>query len=165
MTELTPLHYLSAYLPHNIEVETPNGVRIMSDQFLNDKEIVIGAVASRGYKPLLHPLSKLTEEIEHNGERFVPIVEIYNILRPNVHFDSFTSSNKLYQCWFFDKDGSECAWIDCLINQKTGRFHSFDIIEHNKRRYQSNQFQAFQKLFEWHLDVFNLIPQGKAIEK
>ena len=29
-----------------------------------------------GFKPLLRPLSDLTKEIEHNGEKFVPLKEI-----------------------------------------------------------------------------------------
>ena len=32
---------------------------------------------SVGYKPILHQLSDLTKEIEHKGEKFVPIMRIY----------------------------------------------------------------------------------------
>lgn len=31
------------------------------------------------FRPILHPLSNLTKEIEHNGEKFVPIARIYNM--------------------------------------------------------------------------------------
>ena len=30
------------------------------------------------YKPIIRPLSDLTKQIEHNGEEFVPIQEIFN---------------------------------------------------------------------------------------
>lgn len=30
-------------------------------------------------KPILHPLSDLTKEIEHNGEKFVPIEKLYHL--------------------------------------------------------------------------------------
>ena len=85
---MEPLHYLSPYLPHNIEVETPRGIRTMSDQFTNDKEIVIGAVARLGYKPLLHPLSKLTEEMvdwlaANKADEFSGYHSTYNDVKKN----------------------------------------------------------------------------------
>ena len=36
------------------------------------------------YKPILHPLSDLTKPIEHNGEKFVPMVELGRIFKLNV---------------------------------------------------------------------------------
>lgn len=30
------------------------------------------------FKPILRPLSDLTKEIEHNGEKFVPYIKLYN---------------------------------------------------------------------------------------
>ena len=35
---------------------------------------------NKDYKPILHPLSDLTKEIEHKGEKFIPIkkIAIYN---------------------------------------------------------------------------------------
>ncbi len=75
------------------------------------------------YKPHLHPLSDLTKEIEHNGERFVPIEEW----------------TEKYYTLDFDKQMkniiSDSRWInhvDYLLIQILHEHHfdTFDLIEH-----------------------------------
>jgi len=75
------------------------------------------------FKPILRPLSDLTKEIEHNGERFVPIeygcngldLDLQNLereIRLNKSFSKqliigehkFKTVNKLFQ-WHFDVFG------------------------------------------------------------
>lgn len=78
-------------------------------------------------KLILHLLSDLTKEIEVNGERFVPIDELYKM-----------------------SDYSEC------------------IPNIEEDVYQSNTpkrwpYEIFEKLLEWHFDVFRLIDQDLAI--
>ena len=62
-------------------------------------------------KPLLRPLSSLTEEIEHNGERFVPIeelqlqnIKIIEITNANVELLPYWAVQKLHE-WHFDIHG------------------------------------------------------------
>ena len=74
---------------------------------------------SKNFKLLLRPLSDLTKEIEHNGEKFVP------------------SLNE-----------------DSELRQFT--FSSFNSIK--------TYYADFEKLFEWHFDVFGLIEAGLAID-
>lgn len=64
-------------------------------------------------KPILRPLSDLTKEIEHNGERFVPMDVLYDDFRETdlLHFnpnDIFNQSYNLVQKvleWHFDVFG------------------------------------------------------------
>ena len=72
-------------------------------------------------KPILRNLSDLTKEIEHNGERFVPMERINPV-----------------------KD-----------------FFNADYIESMPL---SVPYSLFVRLLEFHFDVFNLIPNGLAID-
>ena len=80
MDNLT-LEHLSAYLPYGLEItfegdeyihsmvgveDTTNGIILIS--IFND----YGRCDISKVKPLLRPLSQLTQEIVHKGERFVP---------------------------------------------------------------------------------------------
>ena len=66
------------------------------------------------HKPIIHPLSDLTKEIEHNGERFVPIklfsredqkdIEIAMIESSFIELLSFYIIQKLIE-WHFDIAG------------------------------------------------------------
>lgn len=85
-------------------------------------------------KPILRPLSDLTKEIEHKGEKFVPSEKLKEIF-PNVsHWQYLTSMAHIWQQY---------------INNLTETNIEYCVI---------------QKLFEWHFDVFGLIEQGLAID-
>lgn len=70
-----------------------------------------------GFKPIYHPLSDLTKEIEHNGEKFVPINVLYNLHIENEKISiehiygavtlgqSISDYNKLlkWHFWIFDQ--------------------------------------------------------------
>jgi hypothetical protein len=77
MGKLT-IEHLAPYLPYGLSIDTSkleNGYSIMT---MCDKgglsNISIGNVMDEYpyTKPILRPLSDLTKEIDHNGERFVP---------------------------------------------------------------------------------------------
>lgn len=82
-----------------------------------------------GFRPILHPLSMLTQEIEHDGEKFVPIEVIEWRLNILPHTDH--NGIGLWMC------GSQRA--DASLDN-------------------------FNKLFEWHFNVFNL-PEELYIKK
>lgn len=42
----------------------------------NEKECSFHSISNNFCKPILHPLSDLTKEIEHDGEKFVPMDSI-----------------------------------------------------------------------------------------
>lgn len=75
MDKLT-LDHLSPFLPYGVEVITEDGifkvVGWVDDIGICLDTIFYGANAIPEYKLILRPLSDLTKEIEHNGERFTP---------------------------------------------------------------------------------------------
>ncbi len=97
-------------------------------------------------KSLLRPLLDLTKEIDINGEKFVPIVELAKIAYPDLvwEFDrtrAISEWKKEPAYFFFQKN----SFFACLFNNAI-----------------PNQIVLFNKLFEWHFDVFGLIDQGLA---
>ena len=89
----------------------------------------------QGCQPLLLPLSALTEEIEHNGKKFVPYVEL------------------LRDC-NFDVD-----------NMKKEDIEYYKPSEQEKEWVESRMYAEVSKLIEWHFDISGLIPKGLAIDK
>lgn len=90
-----------------------------------------------------------TDEIEHKGEKFVPIKWILEKLE----FDTDFINN--YQDHFcFNKKGELCM-----------NSHSPDddivLIGHND---DSLQYWLFQRLLEYHFDIADLISKGEAID-
>lgn len=86
---------------------------------------------SKYFKPLLYPLSILTEEIEHEGERFVPLEKLYGFMKGH------------------DYDLGYEGFVTVLTNIKTDHQPMILLLE----------------MVKYHFDVFNLIQEGKAIDK
>lgn len=126
--------------------------RIAELQILNTDQVV----SRRKFKPILHPFSDLTKEIEHRGERFVPLVELAKIA-----FQKADKHNSVYgyidigHDYSFHLDRKEMSF-DCR--------KGYDGNNWDSNYYVPNQLQLFQKLFEWHFDLFELIEQGLAID-
>ena len=121
------LEHLAPYLPHKLYVKVfdEKPIVMIASGSSSSNWIGIGAVVkwSENCKPLLHPLSRLTEEIGVNGDRFVPEYKLWE-----------ASENK-----------------DFIIKlSPSGSIHN------------ETPYWVFQKLLEWHIDVFGLIPKGLA---
>lgn len=76
MTKEEQLKIYSAYLPYGLKICTSYG----NGKWNNPKKLTgadIDRISTRSsnvqYKPILYDLSYLTKEIEHEGERFVPL--------------------------------------------------------------------------------------------
>lgn len=102
---------------------------------------------------LLHPLSDLTKEIEHNGETFVPIIELAKMFSPYkekaVDYEVITMFTEPTAKLLFDEK-RKCRYmyysLPCPSNIEK---FTFDVI---------------QKLIKWHFDIANLIEKGEAID-
>lgn len=90
------------------------------------------------FKPILHPLSDLTKEIEHNGEKFIPITKL----------------NEL----FGYKEIRMVHYINSGLGWQLDPSHSPSAISFG------NMINPILKLVEWHFDIAELIEKGEAID-
>ena len=162
------IKHLAPYLPYGLRIEHPtmmSGNRKISEmRNLGQTSIEISHriyVQISSCKPLLRQLSELTKEIEIDGEKFVPITELAKIYETDEIFGHLKFEIKYDFAAVKYVDSEENNIIFCY-NFKTKSFgtHDFDNkIIHTVQ----NQLDLFQKLFEWHFDVFGLIDQGIAL--
>jgi hypothetical protein len=144
------LKYLAGYLPYGLKFKTNfdhiqylmtsldiNKSKVTFkaiNNFKNSKNISIKLLGEN--KPILRPLSDLKKEIEVNGKKFVPI---YNLTKM---FDLHESYELRFENNLF------------LLWDKKNKWY----------RINDNNFILFQKLFEWHFDIYGLIDAGLAID-
>ena len=104
-------------------------------------------------KPILRPLSDLTKEIKVNGEKFVPIVELLKLAHETYYNEKIGSR---YQEIEFKQTPIKAK--ACFSFMATKDLELYTLMPWNFPTW------ITQKLFEWHFDVFGLIPQGLAID-
>jgi len=161
------LKHIAPYLPYKTIGISKQGTFFylstgcnMRGNGIEDRDI--GTWVSNGIKPILHPLSDLTKEIEVNGEKFVPIVKIWESI------DEF-KSRKLE----FDLDNGGYGWCEGEDNEGyefsyDEKLMAFGVYADYKESgdnmlYSLGGYKDVQKLIEWKFDVFNLIEKGEAI--
>lgn len=116
-----------------------------------------------GIYPILHPLSDLTKEIEHKGEKFIPMYILSKM-------QGFSVDN--VKNWIFDfHDGKHSVasahngnWmLRYMVDEES--FFLNGLTDWNKKHQKSrNQLSMFQKLIEWHFDIAGLIKKNEAID-
>lgn len=168
------LKHLAAYLPYEVKVFVENSepqiLELHSCYYNSSKQICTTLKYKKGNdyefdidecKLILRPLSDLTKEIEVNGKKIVPIVELAKITLPDYQYEiektfsiseskigiRFNVNTKLV---FFGYDSD--FYLNTILNKKLAR-HTPNF-----------QYLLFQKLFEWHFDIFGLIEAGDAID-
>lgn len=127
-------------------------------------------------KILLYPLSQLTQEIEHNGERFVPMVELFKLktqVTGSEIFDYFIENDtailRLKGHQFEEITFKTFFEIDLEPNQVAFSIVS-EIWEDDQMKQENinqcgNEMLMYQKLHEWHFDLYGLLDRGLAIDK
>src|SRR5690606_40023696 len=125
--------HIAPYLPYGLQYKS-----LMNGSINELRDLSVEAELTDWMRPILRPLSQLTEEIEHNGERFVPIDRINGRLRSKIPRNIEVNQSVNNQNVFFVLT----EWI------------SFEQL-----------YELFNMLFEWHFDVFGLIDSGLAIEE
>lgn len=132
INELT-LRELTPYLPYGLKVVVCHGEYTMSiDDEMGDLYTISDVIEYQN-KPILRQLSYLTQEIDHNGEKFVPIEYMS---------DMICAQNLGYNDHYIDYDN-------------IGRLKQINWL--------NEPYFITEKLFEWHFDVFGLIEKGFAV--
>ena len=124
------LKYIAPYLPYGLKLTGGHG----NIHELDAGKIERVCIPEYNWKPILRPLSDLTKEIDHNGEKLVPLDKIGSMRKTGYPWD-----------WYEE---------DSMLG-------SYDSIN---RCIKGATLIQYQKLFEWHFDVFGLIPEGLAID-
>jgi len=187
------LKHVAPYLPYDL------GIKILNYKcdYVGIKESIVNGYYFIGYslyltyknggtgksinesKIILRPLSDLTKEIEHNGEKFVPLLVLRDIEQGNWDEGSFFLTHTQitdYGVRLADHE-PPCYWVEWSegLNQK----QSFSFKEMDFNRFWiinidtfggietcmvKNQYLLFQKLHEWKFDLYNLIKNNLAID-
>lgn len=151
------IKHLAPYLPYDLELqidEIYKGFKCKlvifnhTTSFANGVELK--SALTFNCKPILRPLSDLIKEIEVNGEKFVPIAELLKIKYP--YRGDFKD---MYASITVDYTGYPSAYYSYMATK--------DIII-NPNDCENLPYWIIQKLFEWHFDIFNLIPENLAID-
>lgn len=172
MQKQITIEQLAGYLPYNLRLNVFNSDGEMSSCRLKEGTIFIYCEGGpSGFindhrpddiKPYLRPLSSLTKEIMHNGETFVPLVEIGISLGLNT-LEKFEEDGVVEYGW--SEKGYEDASYYCFgWDFKAKNFGIFyEEYKPNNSLHIVGGIDQIQKLFYWHFDVFGLIDSGLAL--
>lgn len=178
MTDKLELKHLSQYLPHKVSMIFNKSGRIIElggiqqtdsgNIIYIDKQGRFYEATIWDFKPILRPLSDLTKEIEHNGERVVPLIELAKLTEPNLNniVSCKTSNWGSGSMTDLETVTYDLKWILETTNMgdleyqfsywpNLNRFSKRDNTSQRPLGV-SNQLRMFEKLFEWHFNVFNL---------
>jgi len=181
--EKLELKHLAPYLPYNIGFVEKNKIETIIG-YKGDAIFIEGGHKS-GYCQVyeintlaLRPMSDLTKEITVYVKKFIPIVELYRLSNEynynqdlNYEFIDSWGSGKILKIWI-DKskdEYTEFIYSDFSFRKDTRRAKGSNVfgmdLPHPIRLDNKihNQQKLFDKLFEWHFDVFGLIKKGLAI--
>lgn len=152
------LKHLIGYLPYRLPIKIKKEQQISRDEWEEiEYDVFLDGICLSGnlkkIKPILRPLSDLAKEIEINGEKFVPILEIYNIL----YKPSKSEKSKLKSVSSKDLDGKQSS--KAILDFK-GKYHSINLKHCDIKKC---SYDVIEKLYEWHFDIHGIIEKGLAI--
>ena len=173
------INHLAPYLPYDLQMlwlKNPTGKVLKVDMATLMQKTNWGHIFSdiEGYKlytPILRPMDDLSAQIEFEGRKFTPIVElalialegIWNyrpdadIIEQNVVTDDHDHS---CGCILQTKDDER---IGFTLNFKDG-YKEFQLSIGDSKNMMLDQFKLYEMLFKWHFDVFGLIDADLAID-
>ena len=130
--------YLSAYLPYGVKVTADNWgttLKLHFDSHRLNCISIFDLMHQKQVKLKLRPISQLTKEIEHKGKKFIPFYALSEIYDSELQFNDLDAK--------------------AIVSQS--------IILMKEYGYEHCQTWVFEKLKEWHFDVFGLIEKGLAV--
>jgi len=114
-------------------------------------------------KPYKRSLSQLTQEIEHDGVRFVPMVELYKIAVndiftyvPDFHVTMIAHAENTFGLVVKEVISGERNGFTLNYPTEYEYRFEFQLSLNNEQKssfYNLNQFQLFQKLQQWHFAI------------
>jgi hypothetical protein len=181
------LEHLAPYLPYGIRAIVDETERNLTAVSLDSPFVFVSAwqgsrekemVSIEDIKPILRPLSDLTKEIEHNGESFVPIVELFKMRTQSTGdkiFDYYIENdtailrlegqqldNLTFRC-FFEVDIEPGQVMFSIASETWDDFGAGELIDESINMC-GNEMMMFKKLYSWHFDMDDLIGSGLAID-
>ena len=137
------LKHVAPYLPYALKIQGVNDGNVYIDPLTGiikkEDTVFVDTDKYRDYlfaiKPIFRPLPDLAKEIEHDGKKFIPIVQLGRLTSSNVNIQDTFQFERLYKALL----------RDIMITKKIGLIH-------------------VEALFEWHFDIFGLIEQGLATD-
>jgi hypothetical protein len=175
------LKHLAGYLPYDLKgvISTKhqiNEVELthLSEYSLKTSPSIHGFeyCSFSEFKPLLRPLSSLIKEIEVDGKRFVPMVELADIAYCDIsdkNYKTAQDENSIGVSFNIENDENEFTHQVFAYSFTTKHFgRHLRVNPHQKHlaevEFVLHQLELFEKLFEWHFDIYGLIDKGLAIE-
>lgn len=170
MTETELLKSLVGYLPYGLKglFETRDVMPATSQNETRVKTLKVDNVEFfvKYCVPILYPLSSLIEKIKVNGEEFVPLEKLFalNLENNNPEWGTvelYSDTNSVVMDF-------EITNKDQGVFRERGSFY-YSILSKsfalyiNQPIHVGNQLNLFQKLYEWKIDIENLIESGHAI--
>lgn len=129
---------ICGYLPYGLRImRPPTNVPVVAELLDIRKDFtILGAGHIDTYRAVLRPMSDLTKEITHKGEKFVPMVEL-----------------------------GECANVEVEVADfEFKRDKVVDVLFHNILSGERSSIIIFDKFHEWMFDYRGLISAGLAID-
>jgi len=129
---------ICGYLPYGLRImRPPTNVPVVAELLDIRKDFtILGAGHIDTYQAVLRPMSDLTKEITHKGEKFVPMVEL-----------------------------GECANVEVEVADfEFKRDKVVDVLFHNILSGERSSIIIFDKFHEWMFDYRGLISAGLAID-
>ena len=136
---MTKQEFLAFSLPYGLKVnlfESGNSYGIHSIYQSEDYMQEFERKSVYSFRPILHPLTDLTKEIEHNGEKFVPIERVEESFIEGTE-DLLVLSLEAIDYFIENEDFSRIEYLPAIL---------------------------IRKLIEWHFDIASLIEKGEAID-
>lgn len=176
--------HIAPYLPYGLHVIADDyqvkllGYCIIDGEFcpqfdVDDEDISF----NDPIKPILRPLSDLNKKITIDGKTFVPIIELCRISKGWEDEGEFIKCD-INHFKVEERKSDSTAYLvhytsglqqHHVFGYKNGSFHHSWItgrkgLNSIEGLVVDNQILLFQKLYEWHFDLYGLIEKGLAVD-
>ena len=164
--EKLELKHIAPYLPYKLKIY----YELVNDRNQLDWELTctnVDFLLMNQNKPILHPLSDLTKPCLPDDK--IPLIELCDIERGQIYWTD-GGNKSIIDC--DDFKGQKVVQHDSYdsimafgFNTELKMFYgTIDIAVESQQTNIIKQIELFQKLFEWHFDVFGLIEKGLAVD-